>query len=176
MSTQLALANSPFSEYARATGWVCMRLSYADLLVGDLLLTLIGTKNHDVSRSIVAALDLNHKLRMLRGLATVRCPSAGWLERLTATLNRIETCGNTRHRYAHDVWAVTPSKEMVKVQFKVEVGQPRKNQPAKVSTIKETKVLVDDMYKMADAIDMSASRVAALKKEYQESRKRKRQP
>jgi len=145
-----------------------MRLSYADLLVGDLFLTLIGVADDDIGRAIVSALDLKGKLKMARSVAPIACHDESWLERLRKVLEKIESLGQDRNRYAHDVWAVTPAKEVVRLQFKVGKTQPRKGIPSKTTTLQETKMLPAEMYAKADAIDLAAIRIAALKSQFLE--------
>ncbi len=176
-TTEQRLSDSPFGRYAQATGWVCMRLSYADLMIGDLLIVLMGTKTLELNQAIAGPLDLNHKIKLLTAVAAVKSHDENWLQRLKTVLNKVRAHSENRHRYAHDVWVITPSQEMVRLWFKMR--EPQKGDPsAKLETIQEVKMLVDEMYKVAESIDLASARISALKQEYVDfhRRRRKRKP
>lgn len=164
-TTSVVVAESPYAEYATATGWVCMRLSYADLEIGQLLVTLLHVGDEGTGNAMFASLDLSHKIRLLRSVATVRT-SGQWLERLKDAANRIENLGKSRNRFAHDVWALSPDDEVVKHQYKVEVGQAKPNQAPEVTTLAKTRLAVSDMFRIADEIDDAATDIRQLCMEY----------
>ena len=161
-----SIEQSPYAAYATATGWVCMRLSYADLAAGDLLMTLLEITNEKAGHALHGRIELTRKIKIIKDVATVRHHSDDWLGRVKTAVNELDELSQIRHRYAHDIWAVSTNGEVVKEQYKVELEQARRGYPPEVQTIAKTHVLISQMHALADKIDAIAEIIRALRDEY----------
>jgi hypothetical protein len=155
--------SSPFAEYAQAIGWLCMRWTFLEVMVDQLVVALLALDDEDIGRCVTSNIDLRDKFQIALSVGYIKRIDDQWFEELKTVINTADNeLREKRNRYAHDLWTFDKSNAMKKIYFRTKMQKSQSRKPIELSTLQETEVLPEEIWATADAIGETAGEIALL--------------
>jgi hypothetical protein len=160
--------SSPFAEYASAIGFVCMQWSFLEVMIDQLLLTLLPIERGKIGEVVTSNVDIRGKIRIATAVGFEKRPDDKWFSDLQEALDSADNeLRSKRNRYAHDLWTLDRTSAAVKkLRFHAVLKKRHSHKPLELTTLHETEVKPQEIWDTADRITEAAATIALLEQQY----------
>jgi hypothetical protein len=129
-------------------------------MLDDLVLTLLSIEAGDVAVSLTSNMEFRDKIQVALAVGLKNRLDDEWYEVMSALLididNRLRL---QRNRFVHDFWTMD-GVQVKKLQFKVTLKRPQSRKPLELTTRHETHVTPQEIWDVAEAVNLAAGHVA----------------
>ncbi len=138
-------------------------------MIDQLLLTLVPLEHGKVGESLTSNVDMKNKIKIALAIGFLKKPDDQWFDELKAVLDLADNeLRAKRNRFAHDLFMFDRTSDAVKkLHFHTVLKKPQARKPLELTTLHETKVLPEEIWATADAIENAAGKIAILNSQHQ---------
>jgi hypothetical protein len=142
-------------EHAEAIGFVCIKWSWLELVIDCFVAHLLGLRiGATEARVLVANMDLNAKITVVRVLGHDKRPSDLWFDELDKALKVVDVVRPLRNRVVHDIWnpPEQAGEHATRTFARSKLARTQSHQPLHLTTHEIVEMTKTDIVKIANQI------------------------
>jgi hypothetical protein len=144
-----------------------MRWTFLEVMLDQLILALLSVNHDDIGVSLTSNIEFREKIQIALTVGLKKKYDDAWYENLKELLDKIENDLRVqRNRYVHDLWTLSGT-QIKKLQFKTSIKRPQARMPLELKTQHETIVSPEEIWSVAEKINIAAGHVALSTQAYQ---------
>lgn len=144
-----------------------MRWTFLEVMLDQLLLALLSIDSDDIGVSLTSNIGFSDKIKIALAVGLKKKCDDNWYEHLKELLGKIDkNLRLDRNRYVHDLWTLSGT-QIKKLEFKASIKRPQSRMPLELKTKHETIVSPDEIWSLAEKVNLAAGHVALSTQAYQ---------
>jgi hypothetical protein len=144
-----------------------MRWTFLEVMLDQLILALLSIDSDDTGVSLTSNIDFREKIQIALAVGLKKKLDEVWYDKLKELLDQIDNdLRLQRNRYVHDLWTLSGT-QIKKLQFKTSIKRPQARMPLELKTQHETIVSPEEIWSLAEKINLAAGHVALSAQAYQ---------